>query len=243
MQEFLYKAIEIANDCDLNYRQSRNKRLLVELALIRLSQLTAEKKNFLEVEKPAIAPVFQTKPADVPQSAPAPQPAVAPAPQPAPVSKTPPQSPLRSFSINSNATATAPKPAENQPAEQTAQAQRDTPFSQNDLSKAWADLAKSIDKEVHIVKFIENAVPVSDGKPVFALKVENNIQEQAIQNTKEDILQFLKNQLQNDSLDFAIQIEESTVQRPLTPQERFNKMLAENESFRKLSAEISLEVV
>lgn len=37
--QFLYKAIEIANDCDLNYRQSKNKRLLIELALIKLCQL------------------------------------------------------------------------------------------------------------------------------------------------------------------------------------------------------------
>lgn len=38
---FLYRAIEISNECDLNYRASRNKRLLVEIALIRISQLTA----------------------------------------------------------------------------------------------------------------------------------------------------------------------------------------------------------
>ena len=38
---FLYRAIEISNECDLNYRASRNKRLLVEIALIRIAQLTA----------------------------------------------------------------------------------------------------------------------------------------------------------------------------------------------------------
>ncbi|MCC8144014.1 MAG: DNA polymerase III subunit gamma/tau [Tannerellaceae bacterium] len=37
---FLYKAIELANSCDLNYRVSRNKRLLLELTLIQLCQLT-----------------------------------------------------------------------------------------------------------------------------------------------------------------------------------------------------------
>ncbi|HBL34914.1 MAG TPA: DNA polymerase III subunit gamma/tau [Porphyromonadaceae bacterium] len=40
---FLYKAIEIANDCDLSYRFSKNKRLLVELTLIRLCQLSERK--------------------------------------------------------------------------------------------------------------------------------------------------------------------------------------------------------
>lgn len=38
--DFLYKAIEISNECDLNYRLSRNKRLLLELTLIRLCQLS-----------------------------------------------------------------------------------------------------------------------------------------------------------------------------------------------------------
>lgn len=36
--EFLYKALEWTNECDLNYRQSKNKRLLVEILLIRLCQ-------------------------------------------------------------------------------------------------------------------------------------------------------------------------------------------------------------
>ena len=37
---FLYKALEIMNRCDINYRQSSNKRLLVELTLIEVAQIT-----------------------------------------------------------------------------------------------------------------------------------------------------------------------------------------------------------
>ena len=36
--KFLFKAIKLCNDCDMNYRTSRNKRLLVELTIIQLSQ-------------------------------------------------------------------------------------------------------------------------------------------------------------------------------------------------------------
>lgn len=36
---FLYNAVMIANDCDFNYRNSRNKRLSVEIAIVRISQL------------------------------------------------------------------------------------------------------------------------------------------------------------------------------------------------------------
>ena len=37
---FLYKALRILNECDVNYRQSSNKRLLAELTLIRVAQIT-----------------------------------------------------------------------------------------------------------------------------------------------------------------------------------------------------------
>lgn len=43
--DFLIPALKIINDCDLNYRISNNKRLLVELSLIRLCQLTNAKKK------------------------------------------------------------------------------------------------------------------------------------------------------------------------------------------------------
>ncbi|MCQ2242821.1 MAG: DNA polymerase III subunit gamma/tau [Bacteroidaceae bacterium] len=37
---FIYKALKILNSCDVNYRQSSNKRLLVELTLIEVAQIT-----------------------------------------------------------------------------------------------------------------------------------------------------------------------------------------------------------
>jgi len=39
---FLYKALKIMNDCDINYRQSSNKKLLVELTLIEIAQITQQ---------------------------------------------------------------------------------------------------------------------------------------------------------------------------------------------------------
>lgn len=71
--QFLYQAIEISNECDLNYRLSKNKRLLIELMLIRLCQLSGQdgtstpktgKKRTIEPivtgEKPAQQPVRES---------------------------------------------------------------------------------------------------------------------------------------------------------------------------------------
>lgn len=38
--KFLYRALQIMNRCDVEYRQSSNKRLLVELTLIEVAQIT-----------------------------------------------------------------------------------------------------------------------------------------------------------------------------------------------------------
>lgn len=46
-QDFLLKAIDLANDCDLKYKSSQNQRLLVELCLMQLASITfdGEKKK------------------------------------------------------------------------------------------------------------------------------------------------------------------------------------------------------
>lgn len=57
---FLYRAIKLCNDCDLNYRTSKNKRLLVELTLIQVAQLTPEGEDLSGGRGPKqiIKPVF-----------------------------------------------------------------------------------------------------------------------------------------------------------------------------------------
>ena len=67
---FLYRAMKLCNDCDLNYRASKNKRLLVELTLIQVVQLTAEGDDVSNGRSPkqVIKPIF-TQPAAPQQQA------------------------------------------------------------------------------------------------------------------------------------------------------------------------------
>ncbi len=61
---FLYRAMKLCNECDLNYRISKNKRLLVELTLIQVAQLTTEGDDVSDGRGPTktIKPIF-TQPA------------------------------------------------------------------------------------------------------------------------------------------------------------------------------------
>ena len=60
--ELLFKAIELANTCDLNYRASRNKRLLLELTLIQLCQLSNAGQPAGDKKKGLIEPIASNGP-------------------------------------------------------------------------------------------------------------------------------------------------------------------------------------
>ena len=63
---FLYAALRVCNECSLNYRESRNKRLLVEIALIEVTQLAAADDDALSGgRRPArrLLPIFSPAPA------------------------------------------------------------------------------------------------------------------------------------------------------------------------------------
>ena len=72
---FLYRALKLCNDCDINYRASNNKRLLVELTLIQVAQLLEDDgagsglgptRRLLPIVSPAPAPPRAAQPAPAP---------------------------------------------------------------------------------------------------------------------------------------------------------------------------------
>jgi len=75
-QQFLLKGIELANDCDLKYKNSKNQRLLVELCIMQIASITfdGEKKNSKHFIIPpsyfikkGLAPIKVKKPEDYQQ--------------------------------------------------------------------------------------------------------------------------------------------------------------------------------
>ncbi len=83
---FLYRALKLCNDCDINYRASNNKRLLVELTLIQVAQLLED-----DGAGSGLGPTRRLLPIFSP--APAPQRAAQPAPAPAATTAQPPVPP------------------------------------------------------------------------------------------------------------------------------------------------------
>ena len=96
---FLYKALQIASDCDFNYRNSRNKRLLVELAIVNICQIMHP------VSQPVTTP---PQPAGVSQS---------------PVAQRPVASPQQRVQAPQPQMSYVQTPVQSQPAQQPMQAQ------------------------------------------------------------------------------------------------------------------------
>ena len=114
---FLYNAVMIANDCDFNYRNSRNKRLSVELAIVRICQLLHPVQQPPQPQRAPLqrvdgAPV-QTSPVQNPAQRP-PQPsASSPAqhPQPAVPNQRPTVQPSQQATPNQRSGVQSPQPA------------------------------------------------------------------------------------------------------------------------------------
>ncbi len=270
--DFLFQALKLANDCDLNYRISRNKRLLVELTLIRLCQLSPEKKKSLAPDDapPALQPVTVASPPPASQLvvAPAqpaaaqprptqasPQPAPAPAsasrPAPPPTAKreassrpAPSPNPHRPVSISITKPA-APASAQGQQAQPDRPAVPDRDFSDEELRTAWHDFASHVpSEEKRLISYINTNEPVRiAGTSAFELRISNSMQERELNGYKHDLLAFLRSRLGNSQVDMRLRMEEvQEATKLLTPEDKYRHMATKNPALTKLRAELGFEI-
>ena len=236
--KFLFKAVELANQCDLNYRNSHNKRLLLELTLILLCQLTTSPTEEDDKKKTLIKPVAAS-----------PQQATVQGASPADVQKAPPANP-QSTGILKPATNTVPAPTshyskpvkhipevmlkqpdsykiptlrstslkelteekENTP--QTTFAPTNMPdaknnFSQEELIKYWLEYAENLTIEkIHLKNALINCKPELKNNFTFEVSVYNPNQKDELSDNNTAILSYLRSKLNNSYIDMAIRIVE-----------------------------------
>ena len=128
---FLYKALQLMNQCDINYRQSSNKRLLVELTLIEIAQITQPDEGAASGRKPRrLKSLFKQLIQQAQPKQAAPQVAAA-----VPVASTPNVSGTSSVSSTSSASSVSsdPKPTTTYNAASRPQLKSKVGFSWNNL--------------------------------------------------------------------------------------------------------------
>ncbi|BBD46943.1 Hypothetical protein PEIBARAKI_6936 [Petrimonas sp. IBARAKI] len=252
---FLYKAIEMANDCDLNYRMSKNKRLLLELTLIKLCQLSensedpkneAEKKNELKPVTPSekVHPKTKTQPVQISGTVSEPKPEI----KPLPVIPGEKKSTVTTIaglgvSLSSLTEENPEKPVEKSISLQAEPRQSNRLFTEKELQKAWQEFAENLVEE----KLLRNTMmlykPKMLGNTVFEVEVNTEINKNYLDDYGNVILAYLRESLQNDDITMTIKISEATVvKKPLTSREIFDELVQKNPSLQKLSDEFDLEL-
>lgn len=252
---FLYKAIEMANDCDLNYRMSKNKRLLLELTLIKLCQLSenpeghkneAEKKNELKPVTPSekVHPKTKTQPVQIPGTVSEPKPEI----KPLPVIPGEKKSAVTAIaglgvSLSSLTEENPERPVEKSISLQAEPGQSNRLFTEEELQKAWQEFAENLVEE----KLLRNTMmlykPKIRGNTVFEVEVNTEINKNYLDDYGNVILAYLRKSLQNDDITMIVKISEATVvKKPLTSREIFDELVQKNPSLQKLSDEFDLEL-
>lgn len=254
---FLFQALKISNDCDLNYRISKNKRLLVELALIRICQLSDEKKKSI-IEEDEKIPLKKFDELSVPvsdenqaqpnlrQSSTMPL-------NNSPIVKTTAQQQAkknihkRPESISISASIHSEKTTDSTEDKQSAennQAAVSSDYSETDLTNAWKKFAEKLPIEkIGLSSFMLNSLPVKVDEHAYEVMVSNVMQERELKLAMQDILTYISENIGNNIVSISMrQLEKTEIKRSLSPEEQFKKMMEKNPALAKLQSGLNLEL-
>ena len=264
---WIFQALDILNTCDIQYRTAKNKRLTVELGLIKLTQLGVP-QAIPQTDRPAVQPAAATTvtPPAAPQQVTArpeqPVAATSTAPaqetaQPAPkaaqqapaIPKTAlPKIPNVGFAFGpKNTAAEAPKETnggetasatETQPREE-----HNNPFTADRLRDAWLGLADAYKDEPRLKILIETYRPTLLDATTAQVQMPNPWHLELLQKNLPSILQNLREELKNDFVQINLSLAEfSQEQMAYTDEEKFKLMAEANPMLLQLKEELGLQI-
>lgn len=245
--QWLFKALDTVNTCDINYRTARNKRLTVELCLVKLTQLSAVSGDGLQVtgERSAVSgqPAAQPKVA-----APAPKPA-APAAPPRPAAPTQ-TSTTKIPSIPSlNAVPKAQNPKSeitNQKSEITntpPQEESNRPFTVDQFQGAWAGLYRIFKDEPRLLAVLKEYTPELIDQEHCVLRLANPWQKEAFKQYGKAVMDHMRQTLHNAKLQLTVHVtEQQNTRRAYTSEEKYKVLLEKNEALANLKTALALQL-
>ncbi len=238
---WIFKALNTIVDAETAYRTSKNKRLTVELLLIRLATINSQQQ--VQSTQPVAAPQAalgkEQKPAapEGTKTAVAPQPQAlvqVQAPQPKPAQAVPqmpnipnlPNIPtINGTNIPTPASATAGTAAPAQPVQE----KRNSPFTADQLNGAWVGLKATFKKEQRLVAMLDAHRPTMIDDHTAQVTFVNPWQEEEFKKFSRQILTILRDALQNDYLQLQTVVAENMVaRRAFTAEEKYNVLHEQN---------------
>jgi DNA polymerase-3 subunit gamma/tau len=271
-QPFLLQGIELANDCDLKFKSSKNQRLLVELCLMQLASITfdGEKKNSKNFIIPAsyfikkgITPI----PVAIPEKQPivakeiekntyAQEPSVI-----APVSKKlankveSDTTEIPKITLNSGKKATSGLSLKSIQAKKDHQIKQmevvvdeenlpKDDFTESDLITFWNIFIKQLEEngQFNLASILSIDTPKVVGTTIY-LEFPNSTNKVEVERQQYDLMMFLKKSLNNYDIQLSIDVnEEMEKQYAYTTREKYDKLLEKNSAIETLRKTFDLDI-
>lgn len=250
---WIFRALDLANTCDIQYRTAKNKRLTVELMLIKMAQLLAPQA--MPVEQPVKAAPIKAAPQQAdPKPAPAqsapvakPEPTKQAPEQPKPATQTMPFIPTMPSmpSIPSIPSVKGTQPVEKTEApEPQAPTAQNAPFTVDQFNSAWAGLAELYPEEPRLAAVFAHNLPQLEKDHLSCLlTLANPWQHAELKSRMRFIESELHKRLRNNQLHVRLQIAEYTPQMDsLTMEDRYKLMVEKNPQLTELKARLGLQI-
>jgi len=255
---FLIQSIEKANQCELNYKISKNQRLLVELTLMQIASITfdGEKKKpsnyiipatfFTSISPPLkkeIIPDVKAKddlktPPKVVDKEPLASSTL--------ISKPP---ILKNIKRRSNSLSLKSIHQQKDIKKTTTEINYDDyprkPFTESELQTAWKDFQKFLIKkgEKSIASILATDIPTLQENFYIQFILPNKLMEDQLKQVKPKLIKFIRESLNNYGISLNIVVNE-TIQKKFayTPQEKYNKLLEKNAFLKDLKDTFQLDL-
>ena len=268
-QKFLYRAMKLVNDCDLNYRASKNKRLLVELTLIQCAQLTLPDADDIvggRSPKRILKPLFKQQAAQQPAAMQPQSQTGAAAAQASTegnnagvhtsplaglrtdIKKKPVMRPeMMNVSIRgtrmkwkeTEASQPAPQPSAPAPEEKY----ENRPFKDSELNFYWRDFAMNHlpkEEKANSARMM-NITPKPLNDTAYEILVDNEMVGKYMNKLLPDVLKYIREQLHNRQVVLSVRVSEAhEVVRAYNQAERFQLMSKRNPKLLKLAQKFNL---
>lgn len=259
--DFLYRAMCLCNDADLNYRNASNKQFLIELTLAKICQLLSPSPNkgsdgegqlkpiaaadiSPDKQKPAISENANKmhKPPAAPSGA-SPAPAATIRVSALPTAALHPRAQQSSLKVPHLSIRGGVPGNAGEKQVSSAAGNRSNPFSEDALLTAWNAYISTHPQAHILINTMRSARPTMLDRTQFVITVQNSLQLDMMDANHADIIGYIRDSLANDQVDFEVRIDTSDSPRhTLTDTELLEKMKAETPALKTLIEEFKLHL-
>ena len=253
--KWLFNALDVMNTCDINYRTAKNKRLTVELALVKLCRLTeAPVQEVQKVQSVGQSSGVQKVQGSNATVAPKPAPAVQSAAQAAPAPKPAPPKPAAAMpslgsmpSLGNLGVIGQAKPASQSqqaaPANTAPGVQRNNPFTADQLNDAWVGLRVHFQGEERLLAMLANYQPTLVNEELCRITVANPWQKQEFAKFGKKVMDLIRDALQNDLLKLQVDVAEfDRSTKAYTAAEKYKLLVKQNPHLADLKTRMNLQL-